>query len=56
MTDTLPVRLDLSAARFPLGGIVVAANAHDRLDRLTITDALARHAAGDWGDLLAGVG
>jgi hypothetical protein len=51
MTETLPNYLYLAAARFPLGQIVVTANAHDRLDRAVITDGLARHACGDWGDI-----
>jgi hypothetical protein len=38
-------------ARFPLGEMVITANAAARLDRTAVTDGLRRHAAGDWGDV-----
>jgi hypothetical protein len=37
--------------RFPLGEIVITANAAQHLDTIAAYDALRRHAAGDWGDI-----
>jgi hypothetical protein len=39
--------------RFPLGQVVITANAAQYLDTNAVNDALRRHAAGDWGDLCA---
>jgi hypothetical protein len=39
------------AARFPLGQLAITANASVRLSTEEVWTALARHAAGDWGDL-----
>jgi hypothetical protein len=39
--------------KFPLGQVVITANAAQRLDRIAVFEALRRHAAGDWGDLPA---
>jgi hypothetical protein len=39
------------ATKFPLGQIVITANACGRLDAIAVHDGLRRHAAGDWGDL-----
>jgi len=36
--------------RFPLGRVVITANAERELVRDDVTAALARHAAGDWGE------
>ncbi len=36
---------------FPLGRIIVTANALSRLTQVDILTALRRHAASDWGDL-----
>ena len=36
---------------FPLGQCVITANAKDKLHPEDIPPCLARHAAGDWGDL-----
>ena len=37
--------------RFPLGQVVVTANASVRLKTEEVLSALSRHASGDWGDL-----
>ena len=37
--------------KFPLGQVVVTANAKNTLHPDDILSALARHASGDWGDL-----
>lgn len=36
---------------FPLGAVVITAHAHEVLNPADMPVALARHAAGDWGDL-----
>jgi hypothetical protein len=41
----------MGTALFPLGQTVVTRNAHDTLDPRDVAAALARHAAGDWGEL-----
>jgi hypothetical protein len=38
-------------AKFPLGQVVITANAAQQLDIIAVREALRRHAAGDWGDL-----
>jgi hypothetical protein len=38
-------------ARFPLGQVAITGNASLRLCTEEVLTALARHAAGDWGDL-----
>ena len=45
------VIIALKDARFPLGRIVITANAQALLDPDAVQDGLRRHAAGDWGDL-----
>lgn len=37
--------------RFPLGQIVITANALDRVDATDVCACLRRHARGDWGEL-----
>ena len=37
--------------RFPLGEVVITANAGLRLSTEEVLSALRRHASGDWGDL-----
>lgn len=45
--------IDLSQKqKFPLGQVVIAANAAQHLDTIAVHEALRRHAIGDWGDLL----
>ena len=46
---TLP--LAIPATKFPLGRIVMTANAADRLDAVAVHEGLRRHASGDWGDI-----
>ena len=41
----------LSAAKFPLGQIVITANANAQLDSQAVSEALSRHASGDWGEV-----
>lgn len=41
----------LIESTFPLGRIVITANALDALTDLDVHDGLLRHAARDWGDL-----
>jgi hypothetical protein len=36
---------------FPLGRVVITANAHTRLSEQVVLVSLARHANGDWGDV-----
>ncbi len=38
---------------FPLGRVVITANAASQLDSKAIHEALSRHARGDWGDIPA---
>ena len=40
-----------SKPKFPLGQVVITANAAQRLDPVAVREALRRHAAGDWGDI-----
>ena len=49
--DFIKLFLALPATKFPLGQIVMTANAADRLDAVAVVEALRRHAAGDWGEL-----
>ena len=37
--------------KFPLGRVVITANARETLGHDDVLQALARHAGGDWGDL-----
>ena len=37
--------------KFPLGQLVITPNALERLTSEDVQTALARHAAGDWGDV-----
>ena len=41
----------LKSAKFPLGQMVMTANAASRLDSIAVYEGLRRHAAGDWGDI-----
>jgi hypothetical protein len=43
--------LGLAAAKFPLGKVVITANAARRLDTVAVQAGLRRHARGDWGKL-----
>jgi hypothetical protein len=41
----------LKHLKFPLGQIVITANAEATLDPDDVQEALSRHASGDWGDI-----
>lgn len=43
--------LAIKAAKFPLGQIVITANAAGQLDSQAVNEALIRHASGDWGEV-----
>jgi hypothetical protein len=43
--------ITISQPQFPLGQVVITANAAQHLDTIVVHEALRRHAAGDWGDL-----
>lgn len=43
--------LTIKAAKFPLGQIVVTANAHAQLASQAVNEGLIRHASGDWGEV-----
>jgi hypothetical protein len=50
--NTFPITvLALPAPKFPLGKIVMTANAAGRLDTIAVHEGLRRHARGDWGDV-----
>ena len=49
MCTALPATIP--GSKFPLGLIVMTANAAQRLDAAAVLDGLRRHAAGDWGDI-----
>ena len=40
-----------SPTKFPLGEVVITANAARQLDTIAVHAALRRHAAGDWGNV-----
>jgi hypothetical protein len=44
-------RIILARAKFPLGQVVMTANAANQLKPLDVAEALSRHSAGDWGDI-----
>jgi hypothetical protein len=39
--------------KFPVGQVVITANAAQHLDTIAVNEALRRHASGDWGELPA---
>ena len=41
----------IEQAKFPLGQVVITANAAQHLDTIAVNEALRRHVSGDWGDL-----
>src|SRR5688572_5960067 len=43
--------LDVTNAKFPLGQIVITANAQSQLQTDDVMTALSRHVKGDWGEL-----
>ena len=52
MSDFIAITaIPLKAEKFPLGQMVITANAAARLDMVAVYDGLRRHASGDWGDI-----
>jgi hypothetical protein len=49
--EFLKLFIAMPATKFPLGQIVITANASGRLDAVAVIDGIRRHARGDWGDL-----
>ena len=45
------VIIAIARPKFPLGQIVITANAQSILDPADIQQGLSRHARGDWGDV-----
>ena len=45
------ILIALTTAKFPLGQIVMTANASGQLAAEDIQQALTRHASGDWGEV-----
>ncbi len=48
------VVIAIARPRFPLGQIVITANAQATLDPADVQQGLSRHARGDWGELCPG--
>jgi hypothetical protein len=45
------VVIAIARPKFPLGPIVITANAQATLDPADVQQGLSRHARGDWGDI-----
>lgn len=45
------VVIAIARPKFPLGQIVITANANSLLDPADVQQGLSRHAQGDWGDV-----
>ena len=43
--------LGIQGTKFPLGELLITANANCRLDQSAIAEGLRRHACGDWGNV-----
>jgi hypothetical protein len=43
--------LTVKALKFPLGQIVITANANAQLESQAVNEGLTRHASGDWGEV-----
>ena len=43
--------IGLKNPKFPLGQIVITANANAQLDSQAVNEGLSRHASGDWGEV-----
>jgi hypothetical protein len=48
----IPAIIIATRPRFPLGQLVITANALERLTPAEIEKGVSRHASGDWGDLV----
>lgn len=44
-------RLVIANPKFPLGQVVMTANASEQLPSVEVAHALCRHASGDWGEV-----
>jgi hypothetical protein len=51
VNEMIKVIFALNTSKFPLGQMVITANASSQLDHAVVHDALRRHASGDWGDI-----
>lgn len=47
----IPLPLAVPAVKFPLGRVVMTANAGQQLAAMAVVEGLKRHAAGDWGEV-----
>ena len=47
-----PLVIALDTTKFPLGQVVITANAQGTLDPADVQQGLNRHARGDWGELV----
>ena len=47
----VPLPMAIPGAIFPLGRIVMTANACEQLDAVAVAEGLRRHAAGEWGNV-----
>lgn len=52
MCDFIELQIvNLKAGKFPLGRMVITANAASQLDTVAVHEGLRRHASGDWGEI-----
>jgi hypothetical protein len=47
----VPLPLAIPSAKFPLGRVVMTANAGQQLAATAVVEGLQRHASGDWGEV-----
>ena len=45
------VVIAIARSKFPLGQVVITANARQQLDPADVEQGLSRHARGDWGEV-----
>jgi hypothetical protein len=50
-TERNQIMTKTSLPKFPLGRVVITANAAQHIDTVAVNGALHRHEAGDWGDI-----
>ena len=48
--ETTAKELENTEPKFPIGKLVITPNALESIEPFEVTAALARHAAGDWGE------
>ena len=46
-----PLVIALNSLKFPLGQVVITANAQATLDPADVQQGISRHARGDWGEV-----